>query len=82
MIIKASPLVSKIIVVDDCSKDRTMDVANLSDAEIIRFQQHCGKGAARIEGLKEAYRQGCTVAILMDGDARYKTREIPGKPKT
>ena len=77
MIIKSSPFINNIIVVDDCSKDRTMDVAELSGAEIIRFQQPSGKGAACIEGLKRAYQLGCSSAVLIDGDARYKTREIP-----
>jgi glycosyltransferase involved in cell wall biosynthesis len=77
IIFKARPHVSKIIVVDDDSKDRTPDVAELSGAELIRFQQPAGKGAACIEGLKRAYRLGAIVAVLMDGDARYRTREIP-----
>jgi glycosyltransferase involved in cell wall biosynthesis len=77
IILKARPHVSKIIVVDDGSKDRTPDVAELSGAELIRFQQPVGKGAACIEGLKRAYRLGAGIAVLIDGDARYKTREIP-----
>jgi hypothetical protein len=51
-------------------------VANLSTAELSGSSSIAGK--ASIEGLKEAYRKGCDVAILMDGDARFKTREIPG----
>ncbi|MCX6691385.1 MAG: glycosyltransferase family 2 protein, partial [Methanoregula sp.] len=77
VILKAKPLVSKIIVVDDGSKDRTSEVAHLAGAEVIRFQNTTGKGAACIEGLKRAYQTGCTIAILIDGDARYRTREIP-----
>ena len=77
ILLKARPHVLKIIVVDDSSKDRTPDVAELSGAELIRFQQPAGKGAACIEGLKRAYRLGAGVAILIDGDGRYKTREIP-----
>jgi glycosyltransferase involved in cell wall biosynthesis len=77
VIIKSSPFVSRSVVVDDCSRDRTMDVAELYGAEIIRFQQPSGKGAASIEGLKRAYQLGCSIAILIDGDGRYKTREIP-----
>lgn len=77
LILKARPLVSKILVVDDGSKDRTSEVAQLAGAEIIRFQQSVGKGAATFEGLKKAHFMGCKIAIMMDGDARYKTREIP-----
>jgi len=77
VILKAIPLVSKIIVVDDGSKDRTAEVAHLAGAEVIRFQNTTGKGAACVEGLKRAYQAGCTIAILIDGDARYRTREIP-----
>lgn len=77
IVLKARPHVLKIIVVDDGSKDRTPDVAELAGAELIRFQQPAGKGAACIEGLKRAYRLGAGIAILIDGDGRYKTREIP-----
>jgi len=77
IILKARPHVSKIVVVDDCSTDRTPDVTELSGAELIRFHQPAGKGAAIIEGLKHAYRLGASIAIVIDGDARYKTREIP-----
>jgi glycosyltransferase involved in cell wall biosynthesis len=77
VILKAKPLVSEIIVADDGSKDRTSEVGHLAGAEVIRFQDTIGKGAACLEGLKRAYQIGCTVAILIDGDARYRTREIP-----
>lgn len=77
IVLKARPHVLKIIVVDDGSKDRTPDVAELAGAELIRFQHPAGKGAACIEGLKRAYRLGAGIAILIDGDGRYKTREIP-----
>jgi glycosyltransferase involved in cell wall biosynthesis len=77
VILKAKPLVSGIIVVDDGSKDRTSEVAHYAGSEVLHFQNTVGKGAACLEGLKYAYRMGCTIAILIDGDERYRTREIP-----
>lgn len=77
VIVKAKPLVSRIIVVDDGSKDRTSEVGHIAGVEVIRFQQGVGKGAAIFEGLRRAHYSGCKIAIVMDGDARYKTREIP-----
>ena len=58
VILKARPLVSKILVIDDGSKDRTSEVAQLAGAEIIRFQQSIGKSAATFEGLKKAHIHG------------------------
>ncbi len=75
--LKAKHLVAKIIVVDDGSKDRTADVAAFAGAEVIALQRNSGKGFAVLAGLKKAYDLGCSVAVLIDGDARYKTREIP-----
>jgi glycosyltransferase involved in cell wall biosynthesis len=77
VILKAKSHVLKIIVVDDGSTDRTSEVAHFAGAEVIRFQNTIGKGAACLEGLKCAHRMGCSIAILIDGDARYRTREIP-----
>jgi glycosyltransferase involved in cell wall biosynthesis len=77
-ILKVKPLVSHIIVVDDSSIDRTCEIAKLAGAEVIHLEKKTGKANAILTGLKRAYDLGCTVAVLIDADARYKTREIPG----
>jgi len=78
VVLQAVRIVEKVIVVDDGSTDATSEIATAAGAEVIRFQQPSGKGAACIEGLKRAYQIGCSIAILIDGDARYNAREIPG----
>ena len=75
VILKAKPLVSKIIVVDDGSKDRTSEVAHLAGAEVIRFQNTKGKGAACIEGLKRAYQTGCKAAVMIGGIVNRGTKK-------
>ncbi len=60
-----------VIVVDDGSADPTADVARRHGAIVVRHQQNRGKGAAIREGLREAERRGCRVAVTVDADGQH-----------
>lgn len=68
---------SKVIVIDDNSVDRTVEIAKTAGAEVIPLHNNSGKGLAILTGLRKAYDYGFSNIILIDGDGRYKTREIP-----
>jgi glycosyltransferase involved in cell wall biosynthesis len=76
-LLKGKLLNAHFIVVDDNSTDRTCEIALLAGADIISLKKETGKASAILTGLQRAYDLGCTVAVLMDGDSRYKIREIP-----
>jgi glycosyltransferase involved in cell wall biosynthesis len=46
--------VSSIIVVDDGSKDNTVEIASMMNVKVIRNRYNVGKGAALKRGLIEA----------------------------
>jgi glycosyltransferase involved in cell wall biosynthesis len=78
------PLVSEIrqhldlcIVVDDCSADRTAELAAAAGARLLRHERNLGKGAALRNGFALAAASGVRAAITLDGDGQHDPQEIP-----
>ena len=77
--------VDRIIVVDDCSTDGTLEVvrrfiAQQSDAERVVFLVHevnLGVGRSIADGYKEAVRQEIDVTAVMAGDGQMDPDELP-----
>ncbi len=75
----AVPLVGEVIVVDDCSRDRTSNIVQaISDSNekvrLLRHEVNQGKGAALRTGF-----QGATLpfVIVQDADLEYDPNEFP-----
>lgn len=69
---------SCVIVVDDCSSDRTSDEAREAGAEVVLRQPvNRGVGAAIRAGLFEAKRRGFEVAAILSGDDQHEPDELP-----
>lgn len=68
--------IDAVIVVDDCSHDRTAKLAEKAGAHVIRMPQNGGKAKALLTGLKEAERMGCQIAVMLDGDGQHRTDNI------
>lgn len=69
---------SCVIVVDDCSADRTADEARSAGAEVvIRHETNRGVGAGIRTGLLEAKRLGYEVACVLSGDDQHVPAELP-----
>ncbi|WP_052475858.1 glycosyltransferase family 2 protein [Cohnella kolymensis] len=68
----------QVLVVNDGSTDRTPDVSFLEGADyVISSPERRGLGAAVREGLREAYRLGADVAVMIDADDEYPADHIP-----
>ncbi len=67
--------ICEIIVVDDCSKDRTAEVAaQYPKVRVVRHPYNMGNGAAIKSGIREA---NGDVIVLMDSDGQHPPEEIP-----
>ncbi len=64
----------EVLVVDDCSRDRTGEIAEESGATVIRNVQNSGYGYSLMRGIRHARHDA--VAIV-DGDGSYPVRRFP-----
>jgi glycosyltransferase involved in cell wall biosynthesis len=75
--------IDEVVVVDNNSKDRTIEVAKNYNARIFKEKRSdkygIGYGYALQKGIKEA--KG-TIIVCMDGDGSYPVKEIPHLVKT
>lgn len=72
--LSAWPGTFEILVVDDCSRDRTAERAAAAGVRLVRRVENGGSGAARKTGLREA--RGALVAML-DADGTYPAKHLP-----
>lgn len=66
-----------VLVIDDCSRDSTYDVARASGAEVMRLPDHLGLGGCVQAGYKLAFELGYDFVIRVDGDGQHNPRDIP-----
>ena len=68
------PAAYEILVVDDCSTDRSKEIAQSCGVRVISHPQRLGSGAARKNGINQS--RGEIIATL-DADASYDPSELP-----
>jgi glycosyltransferase involved in cell wall biosynthesis len=66
-----------VLVIDDCSWDRTIPRAREAGAEVLSLPHHLGLGGAVQAGYKLAYELGFDYVIRVDGDGQHDARDIP-----
>lgn len=72
--IKALPIASDVIVIDDGSTDRTGEIARAHGAHVIRHPINCGYGRS----VKDAVMQSKNdVIVVTDADGTYPNEQIP-----
>jgi dolichol-phosphate mannosyltransferase len=71
-------LAAWVIVVDDCSRDRTADEAREAGAErVVRHPVNRGVGAAIRTGLVTAREMGLEIVVILSGDDQHEPVELP-----
>ena len=64
----------KVIVIDDGSKDDTVDIAKKAGAKVIRHPYNIGNGAAIKTGIRNTTSQKI---VMMDADRQHQPEDIP-----
>nr|WP_285516938.1 glycosyltransferase family 2 protein [Thermolongibacillus altinsuensis] len=68
----------KVLVVDDGSTDRTVEVAKAAGADYIyQNEQNKGLGAAVRTGLQQCLQLGADIGVMIDADNEYPAEQIP-----
>ena len=69
--------VARVVVVDDGSRDVTSRAAADAGAEVHRFEENRGKGAALSEGIRIALEADPAAVLLLDGDGQHDPADAP-----
>ena len=75
MVLKTKQYVDRVIVVDDGSTDKTVEISKLAGAEVISHPTNMGKGVALKSGFEAA--TGSDIIVTLDGDGQHHTSDIP-----
>ena len=67
----------KIVVVDDGSKDRTIEAARRHGCYVLRHCFNRGQGAALQTGISFALREGADAIVTFDADGQHQTSDLP-----
>lgn len=70
-------LIQKIVVVDDCSEDRTPEIARSFGVEVVSHVVNRGYGAAQRTGHRIAIEKNFDYVIQIDADGQHDPRYIP-----
>ena len=76
VVLMTKKYVDEVIVVDDGSKDKTAEVADLAGARIVKHERNIGYGAAIQSCFSAARTLDADVMVIMDADGQHNTEEI------
>ena len=77
IVAKVKKYVDNVIVVDDGSRDKTMEMAKKAHAVVLRHLVNLGKGAALKTGCDYAILNNAEFLVVLDADAQHDPDEIP-----
>jgi glycosyltransferase involved in cell wall biosynthesis len=69
--------VDEIIVVDDCSKDNTVEIADKLGLTVIRHEKNLGYGGNQKTCYRRALDNGADYIVMIHPDYQYDSRVIP-----
>jgi|TARA_Y100000294_G_scaffold49711_1_gene46866 glycosyltransferase involved in cell wall biosynthesis len=69
--------VNEIILVNDCSNDRTVQIAEKLNLTVISHNKNKGYGGAQKTGYREAIRCGFDAVVLLHSDNQYDPALVP-----
>jgi glycosyltransferase involved in cell wall biosynthesis len=69
--------VAEIIVVDDCSRDRTVEIAAKLPVTLIRHERNTGYGGNQKTCYRAALERGADYVVMIHADYQYDARMLP-----
>ena len=69
--------VDEVILVDDCSKDDTVEIATRLGLTVIQHEKNLGYGGNQKTCYTEALKRGADVVVMIHPDYQYDSRVIP-----
>lgn len=72
-----SGAVDEVIVVDDCSRDNTVEIAQSLGLTVFRHEKNLGYGGNQKTCYKHALERGAEVVVMIHPDYQYDSRVIP-----
>ena len=68
----------KVLVVNDGSADRTMDMAMNGGAyRVVSHKRNLGVGAAFMTGIRNAISMNADILVAVDADSQFDSNQIP-----
>ncbi len=71
-------IVNEIILCDDFSSDRTVEIARMLNLTVIPHTKNMGYGANQKTCYKEALQRSADIVIMLHPDYQYDAKKIPG----
>jgi len=68
---------TEVVVIDDCSNDRTTDIAKQAGATVLRHPINRGQGAALQTGNEYALKNQADILVHFDADGQFLAEDIP-----
>ena len=69
--------VDEIILVDDCSRDNTVEIAHSLGITVIEHERNAGYGANQKTCHREALARGADIVVMVHPDYQYDPRLVP-----
>ena len=73
-VVQQTGLKNEVIVVDDCSYDKSLEIAKKHSAKIYTLKKHLGKGYALRAGFAKAKGD---IIVTIDSDGSHRPEELP-----
>jgi glycosyltransferase involved in cell wall biosynthesis len=77
VVLRSKRFAEEVLVIDDGSKDQTVDVATMAGATVLRNPGNKGKGYGVRRAFQHAHDGGFDALVLIDGDGQHDPDEIP-----